>query len=141
MGSCNRVGPWIVGFGGFDWIWLVEEEKRKEEENSGFDMPMNDEFERGSGPKFTYNQLSRSTNNFAEEYKLGEGGFGGVYKGFLRELNSYVAVKRISKGSKQGIKEYASTVKIISRLRHRNLVQLIGWCQENSSLSMSSWKM
>ncbi|XAR53003.1 Non-specific serine/threonine protein kinase [Bertholletia excelsa] len=96
---------------------------------------MDSEFEMGSGPrKFSYNQLSRSTRNFAEEYKLGEGGFGGVYQGFSRELNSYVAVKRISKGSKQGIKEYASEVKIISRLRHRNLVQLIGWCHEKKEL-------
>ncbi|KAL7227539.1 hypothetical protein ACSBR1_022402 [Camellia fascicularis] len=62
--------------------------------------------------------------------KLGEGGFGGVYRGFLRESNLHVAVKRISKGSKQGIKEYISEVKIISRLRHRNLVQLLGWCHE-----------
>ncbi|GFS34524.1 concanavalin A-like lectin protein kinase family protein [Actinidia rufa] len=53
---------------------------------------------------------------------------------FLRDLNSYVAVKRISKGSKQGIKEYASEVRIISRLRHRNLVQLIGWCHEKKEL-------
>ncbi|KAL7236089.1 hypothetical protein ACSBR1_019372 [Camellia fascicularis] len=90
---------------------------------------------RQSGPKkFSYGQLSRATNNFVEEHKLGEGGFGGVYRGFLKELNSYVAIKRISKGSKQEIKEYASEVKIISWLRHRNLVQLIGWCHEKKEL-------
>ncbi|KAL6205783.1 hypothetical protein ACLB2K_023035 [Fragaria x ananassa] len=66
--------------------------------------------------------------------KLGEGGFGGVYRGFIKDLNTYVAVKRISKGSKQGIKEYAAEVRIIGRLRHRNLVQLIGWCHENGDL-------
>ncbi|GFS34523.1 concanavalin A-like lectin protein kinase family protein [Actinidia rufa] len=72
-------------------------------------MSMENEFETGSGPKkFSYGQLSSTTNNFSEEQKLGEGGFGGVYRDFLRDLNSYVAVKRISKGSKQGIKEYAS---------------------------------
>jgi serine/threonine protein kinase len=59
---------------------------------------------------------------FNDEEKLGQGGFGGVYRGFLRDSNSFVAVKRVSKGSKQGLKEYASEVKIISRLRHRNLV-------------------
>jgi serine/threonine protein kinase len=74
--------------------------------------------------------LARATNNFNDEEKLGQGGFGAVYKGILRESNSYIAVKRVSKGSKQGIKEYASEVKIISRLRHRNLVQLINWCHE-----------
>ncbi|XVE93580.1 hypothetical protein REPUB_Repub01dG0206900 [Reevesia pubescens] len=47
---------------------------------------------------------------------------------------TYVAVKRISKASKQGIKEYSSEVKIISRLRHKNLVKLVGWCQEKGEL-------
>ena len=78
--------------------------------------------------------MAHATNNFNDEEKLGQGGFGGVYKGFLREPNCFVAVKRVSKGSKQGMKEYASEVKIISRLRHKNLVQLIGWCHERGDL-------
>lgn len=53
-------------------------------------------------------------------------------KGF--NLDSYVAVTRISKGSKQGIIEYAWEVKIISQLRHRNLVKLIGWCHQEKKL-------
>ncbi|KAI8532467.1 hypothetical protein RHMOL_Rhmol11G0216600 [Rhododendron molle] len=55
-------------------------------------------------------------------------------RGFLSELNSHIAVKRISKGSKQRIKEYAMEVMIISRLRHRNLAQLIGWWHEKKKL-------
>ncbi|KAF3638998.1 putative methylmalonate-semialdehyde dehydrogenase [acylating], mitochondrial-like [Capsicum annuum] len=101
------------------------------------DLDMDDEFEKGTGPKrFSYGELVRATNNFAAGQKLGEGGFGDVYKGLLKESNSYIAVKRVSKGSKQGIKEYASEVKIISRLRHRNLVQLIGWCHEKGQLHL-----
>ncbi|CAH2042930.1 unnamed protein product [Thlaspi arvense] len=93
VGLCALVG--LIGFG----LW--KKRRGKEEETFGFDLSMNSEFERGSGPKkFSYNQLSRSTNYFAEECKLGGGGFGGICKGFLRELNFYVAVKRISKGSK-----------------------------------------
>jgi serine/threonine protein kinase len=99
------------------------------------DDDMDDEFEKGTGPKrFTYYELLRATNNFAEGGMLGEGGFGGVYKGLLSESNIEVAVKRVSKGSKQGKKEYISEVKIISRLRHKNLVQLIGWCHEQCEL-------
>ncbi|XP_057465184.1 L-type lectin-domain containing receptor kinase IX.1-like [Actinidia eriantha] len=130
VGSCALVGGLaLVGFG----LW--KRSRGKEEEEFGIVMSMENEFEMGSGPKkFSYGQLFRATNNFSEEQKLGEGGFGGVYRGFLRDLNSYVAVKRISKGSKQGIKEYASEVRIISRLRHRNLVQLIGWCHEKKEL-------
>ncbi|XP_024024086.1 L-type lectin-domain containing receptor kinase IX.1-like [Morus notabilis] len=94
---------------------------------------MDCEFEHDTGPKkFSYKELVKATKKFAEEGKLGEGGFGEVYKGYLSYLNLTVAVKRVSKRSKQGRKEYMSEVKIISRLRHRNLVQLIGWCHEIS---------
>ncbi|GMN19188.1 hypothetical protein TIFTF001_039744 [Ficus carica] len=106
----------------------ASEEIPEEEEN---EVSIDDEFEKGAGPKrFTYHELRLATNDFAEEGKLGEGGFGGVYRGLLRESNTEVAVKRISKASKQGKKEYISEVKIISLLRHRNLVQLIGWCHK-----------
>ncbi|XVF66329.1 hypothetical protein PTKIN_Ptkin10aG0026700 [Pterospermum kingtungense] len=99
------------------------------------DEEIDHEFEKGTGPKkFSYNELARATGNFNDAGKLGQGGFGGVYKGFLRDSSSYVAIKRVSSGSKQGIKEYASEVKIISRLRHRNLVQLLGWCHDKKEL-------
>ncbi|XP_042492862.1 L-type lectin-domain containing receptor kinase IX.1-like [Macadamia integrifolia] len=62
------------------------------------------------------------------------GRIGGVYKGFLSDLKMDVVVKRISKGSRQGIKEYASVLKIISQLPHRNLVQLVGWCHQRKEL-------
>ncbi|KAL7227559.1 hypothetical protein ACSBR1_022422 [Camellia fascicularis] len=116
---------------------LVLWKKRRAQEGEEFShaMSMDDEFDAGIGPKkFSYAELFRATNNFMDEQKLGEGGFGGIYKGFLRESNSYVAVKRISKGSKQEIKEYAFEVKITSRLRHRNLVQLLGWCHDKNEL-------
>ncbi|GKV19691.1 hypothetical protein SLEP1_g29918 [Rubroshorea leprosula] len=111
--------------------------KRKENEQDvlGFDVSFGDEFGNGMGPrKFSYNELAKATNNFADDEKLGEGGFGAVYKGVLRDSSTNVAVKRISRSSKQGIKEYASEVKIISRLRHKNLVKLIGWCHEKELL-------
>jgi hypothetical protein len=133
------VGACVLIVGGLGLVWLINRKKKLGrgggDEDLDFDLSMDDEFERGTGPKrFSYKELVRATNNFAGENKLGEGGFGGVYKGFLREMNFYVAVKRVSRGSKQGIKEYASEVKSISRLRHRNLVQLIGWCHEHKDL-------
>ncbi|KAM3310877.1 hypothetical protein ACQJBY_031510 [Aegilops geniculata] len=99
------------------------------------DDPLEDDFEKGTGPKrFRYGDLAAATSNFSDDKKLGEGGFGSVYKGYLKELKVEVAIKRVSKTSKQGRKEYISEVKIISRLRHRNLVQLIGWCHGGGEL-------
>ncbi|GMJ14482.1 hypothetical protein HRI_005117400 [Hibiscus trionum] len=109
--------------------------KESDDDRSVFDTLFNDEFGNGIGPrKFSLNELARATSDFSTENKLGEGGFGSVYRGFLRDLDTYIAVKRVSKASKQGIKEYASEVKIISRLRHKNLVKLIGWCHDRGEL-------
>ena len=120
---------------GLLWFFRWRERAGGNTEDLSDDYSMDDEFEKGTGPRrFTYRELLNATNNFAERGKLGEGGFGGVYKGLLSESNMEVAVKRVSKESKQGKKEYMSEVKIISRLRHRNLVQLIGWCHEQREL-------
>ncbi|KAL3515457.1 hypothetical protein ACH5RR_022359 [Cinchona calisaya] len=116
------------------YVMWKKKNKEKQEDYS-LDLFMDNEFEKGSGPKkFTFKELAFATNNFDEGEKLGEGGFGGVYKGFLKDENLHVAVKKVSRGSKQGPKEYASEVKIISQLRHRNLVQLIGWCHDKGEL-------
>ncbi|MBA0686909.1 hypothetical protein Goari_014477 [Gossypium aridum] len=92
---------------------------------------INDDLERGAGPRrFSYKDLVAATNNFSSERKLGEGGFGAVYKGYINELDRTIAVKKISEASRQGEKEYVTEVKVISQLRHRNLVQLIGFCHD-----------
>lgn len=137
------VGLIVGGFSvmGLLLILAVVIQKRREgEKMSSFSVVnsvLADEIGSGVGPipmKFSYKQLSRATTNFAETKKLGQGGFGSVYFGFLRELNLHVAIKRVSRTSNQGIKEYASEVKIISKLRHKNLVQLVGWCHEKNDL-------
>ncbi|KAI5333164.1 hypothetical protein L3X38_023294 [Prunus dulcis] len=134
------VGGCIILAGGLALVWFMFIFRKRKavgqsDENPVVNCLIDDEFEKGTGPrKFSYRDLARATNNFHEGEKLGEGGFGGVYRGFIKNLNSYVAIKRISNGSKQGLKEYASEVRIISRLRHRNLVQLMGWCHEKREL-------
>ncbi|XBI59471.1 hypothetical protein VPH35_040527 [Triticum aestivum] len=88
---------------------------------------MEEDFEKGTVPKrFCYSDLAMATDNFSNDKKLGQGCFGSVYKGFLKELDLHVAIKKVSKDSKQGRKEYASEVRVISRLHHKNLVELIG---------------
>ncbi|KAL1327053.1 hypothetical protein AAHE18_13G273700 [Arachis hypogaea] len=114
---------------------ILWKKSRGKKEDLTFDLTMDDEFQKGSGPKrFGYNELRSATNKFSDPNKLGQGGFGSVYKGYLKNSNTNVAIKKISRESSQGIKEYATEVKIISQLRHRNLVQLIGWCHRKNDL-------
>ncbi|KAL2926422.1 Cysteine-rich receptor-like protein kinase 25 [Bienertia sinuspersici] len=73
--------------------------------------------------------LQSATNSFSDENKLGEGGFGGVYKG--TKINGQdIAVKRLSKSSTQGIQEFKNEVLLVAKLQHRNLVRLLGFCLE-----------
>ncbi|KAK6933139.1 Legume lectin domain [Dillenia turbinata] len=82
------------------------------------------------GPhRFSYKELKKATKGFRDKELIGFGGFGKVYKGTLPNSNSHVAVKRISHESTQGLREFISEISSIGRLRHRNLVQLLGWCR------------
>ncbi|KAJ0982947.1 hypothetical protein J5N97_011202 [Dioscorea zingiberensis] len=78
-------------------------------------------------PLFDLSLIHEATNNFAPENKLGQGGFGPVYMGKLRD-GLEIAVKRLSKTSKQGIDEFKNEVMLIRKLQHRNLVRLLGCC-------------
>ncbi|KAJ8773729.1 hypothetical protein K2173_006379 [Erythroxylum novogranatense] len=73
--------------------------------------------------------ISVATNSFSLANKIGQGGFGTVYKGQLPD-GQQVAVKRLSKNSRQGIEEFINEVKLIAKLQHRNLVKLLGCCIE-----------
>lgn len=96
---------------------------------------MDGEFEIGNGPRrFSYSELSQATRGFSEDLKLGEGGFGSVYRGFFHDQRLHVAIKRVSKTSRQGRREFISEITIISRIRHRNLVHLVGWCHDADEL-------
>ncbi|KAK3430265.1 hypothetical protein EUGRSUZ_E01789, partial [Eucalyptus grandis] len=73
--------------------------------------------------------IRAATQNFSNECKLGEGGFGPVYKGTLAD-GKEIAVKRLSRTSGQGLIEFKNEVILIARLQHRNLVRLLGCCLE-----------
>lgn len=75
---------------------------------------------------FDFHMILAATNNFANENKLGEGGFGPVYKGKL--YKAQIAVKRLSKVSGQGLQEFKNELLLISKFQHRNLVRLLGCC-------------
>ncbi|PIA30447.1 hypothetical protein AQUCO_05500015v1 [Aquilegia coerulea] len=82
---------------------------------------------------FTLRQIKAATNNFAAENKIGEGGFGSVYKGLLAD-GTLIAVKQLSSKSKQGNREFVNEIGMISALQHPNLVKLYGCCIEGNQL-------
>ncbi|KAF4398466.1 hypothetical protein G4B88_025445 [Cannabis sativa] len=87
------------------------------------------------GPvNFKYNDLKHATKNFSEQNKLGEGGFGDVYKGSLKN-GKIVAVKKLAIGkTERGKADFDSEVRLISNVHHRNLVRLLGCCNSGPQL-------
>ncbi|KAF5478775.1 hypothetical protein F2P56_005307 [Juglans regia] len=80
-------------------------------------------------PLFSFSSVATATDNFSAGYKLGEGGFGPVYKGVLAK-GGEVAVKRLSRRSGQGWEELKNEAMLIAELQHKNLVKLLGCCIE-----------
>eukprot|EP01018_Ginkgo_biloba_P001912 Gb_17682 [translate_table: standard] len=80
---------------------------------------------------FTYEDLATATNGFSQANLLGQGGFGYVYKGILPD-GQVIAVKQLKIGGSQGEREFQAEVEIISRVHHRHLVSLVGYCISGS---------
>ncbi|KAM2777838.1 hypothetical protein PS2_010129 [Malus domestica] len=78
---------------------------------------------------FTSKEMKVATQNFDTSMQLGRGGYGKVYKGILSD-NTAVAIKRAEEGSLQGQKEFLTEIELLSRVHHRNLVSLVGYCDE-----------
>lgn len=76
---------------------------------------------------FTYEELARATDGFSDANLLGQGGFGYVHRGILPN-GKEVAVKQLKAGSGQGEREFQAEVEIISRVHHKHLVSLVGYC-------------
>ncbi|XP_052203600.1 cysteine-rich receptor-like protein kinase 25 isoform X1 [Diospyros lotus] len=79
--------------------------------------------------QYSLASIQAATNNFSDDNKVGEGGFGDVYKGILPN-GQEVAVKRLSRNSGQGAVEFKNEVVLVAKLQHRNLVRLLGFCLE-----------
>ncbi|VAH86783.1 unnamed protein product [Triticum turgidum subsp. durum] len=78
---------------------------------------------------FTFEELSNCTNDFSESALIGQGGYGKVYRGVLAD-GKVAAIKRAQEGSLQGSREFFTEIELLSRLHHRNLVSLLGYCDE-----------
>uniref|UniRef100_A0A0D3BZ23 Protein kinase domain-containing protein n=1 Tax=Brassica oleracea var. oleracea TaxID=109376 RepID=A0A0D3BZ23_BRAOL len=77
---------------------------------------------------YTFRELAAATNSFKQEFLIGEGGFGRVYKGKLEKTGQVVAVKQLDKNRLQGNREFLLEISALSTLNHPNLVDLIGYC-------------
>ncbi|KAM7498587.1 hypothetical protein LguiA_023001 [Lonicera macranthoides] len=107
---------WMKGC--FGWRDLEDKELRALELQTGY---------------FSLRQIKTATGNFDPKNKIGEGGFGPVYKGVLSD-GAVIAVKQLSAKSKQGNREFVNEIGMISALQHPNLVKLFGCCIEGNQL-------
>ncbi|XP_062183079.1 cysteine-rich receptor-like protein kinase 10 isoform X1 [Phragmites australis] len=92
----------------------------------------------GRSSEFTFydfSQVLESTNNFSEENKLGQGGFGPVYKGRFPD-GLEIAVKRLASHSGQGFTEFKNEIQLIAKLQHTNLVRLLGCCSQGEEKTL-----
>ncbi|XP_031120537.1 probable leucine-rich repeat receptor-like serine/threonine-protein kinase At3g14840 isoform X1 [Ipomoea triloba] len=106
------------------WMIYTRNKTSREKELQGLDLRTG---------RFTFKQIKAATNNFASANKIGEGGFGPVYKGTLLD-GTVIAVKQLSSKSKQGNREFLNEISMISCLEHPNLVKLHGCCVEGKQL-------
>ncbi|KAF8413213.1 hypothetical protein HHK36_001189 [Tetracentron sinense] len=85
------------------------------------------------GLKIPFADIQSATNNFDKNLVIGSGGFGRVYRGVLRD-NTNIAVKRGVPGSRQGLPEFQTEIMVLTKIRHRHLVSLVGYCEEQSEM-------
>ncbi|KAL4577877.1 hypothetical protein LXL04_013992 [Taraxacum kok-saghyz] len=134
-GSSNKgaiIGGVVGGVGGLMilliliLLWYRRSRKRTSPGNSLYGAT------ELQGPMtYSYNDLKKATKDFREENKLGEGGFGDVYKGTVKGGN-IVAVKKLAIGSAKD--NFDSEVRVISNVHHRNLIRLLGCCSKGPEL-------
>ncbi|KAG4973551.1 hypothetical protein AAZX31_11G087300 [Glycine max] len=120
----------LIVAGVVGWVcWLKKKKRGNESQILGTlkSLP-------GTPREFRYQELKKATNKFDEKHKLGQGGYGVVYRGTLPKENLEVAVKMFSRDKMKSTDDFLAELTIINRLRHKNLVRLLGWCHRNGVL-------
>ncbi|KAK2434614.1 G-type lectin S-receptor serine/threonine-protein kinase [Trifolium repens] len=108
-------------------IYVIYRVRRRIAEKSKTENNIEKHLEDIDLPLFDLQTIAGATSNFSLNNKIGQGGFGSVYKGKLAD-GQEIAVKKLSTNSGQGITEFLTEVKLIAKLQHRNLVKLLGCC-------------
>lgn len=112
----------LIVAGVVGWVcWLKKKKRGNESQILGTlkSLP-------GTPREFRYQELKKATNKFDEKHKLGQGGYGVVYRGTLPKENLEVAVKMFSRDKMKSTDDFLAELTIINRLRHKNLVRLLG---------------
>ncbi|XVF71473.1 hypothetical protein PTKIN_Ptkin12aG0040300 [Pterospermum kingtungense] len=119
----------LLGIGGLTYYWYKKWRARSDPNILGAlkSLP-------GTPREFRFRDLKKATNNFDDKHKLGQGGFGVVYRGLLQKENLEIAVKKFSRDNIKGKDDFLAELTIINRLRHKHLVRLLGWCHKNGML-------
>ncbi|GLT31293.1 hypothetical protein SLA2020_060390 [Shorea laevis] len=110
------------------FFWWRKSKKRRQPVD---EIEDEDEDDNAEALQFDFNTIRIATDNFSSMNKLGEGGFGAVYKGTLQSGKD-IAVKRLSTNSVQGELQFKNEVRLLARLQHRNLVRLLGFCLDGN---------
>ncbi|KAH1048666.1 hypothetical protein J1N35_039450 [Gossypium stocksii] len=103
--------------------WVLKRRARKKYNTNGYDITTTESLQ------YDFATIEAATVKFSDANKLGEGGFGEVYKGIISNQQE-IAVKRLSRGSGQGTEEFKNEAVLVAKLQHRNLVRLLGFCLE-----------
>ncbi|KAB2636862.1 G-type lectin S-receptor-like serine/threonine-protein kinase [Pyrus ussuriensis x Pyrus communis] len=119
------IGLLIMGLTLLFYVW-----KKQHQKGGKLGRNQNEDLEL---PLFDLMTVVSATGNFSIENKLGEGGFGSVFKGTMED-GQEIAVKRLSKSSRQGLDEFKNEVTHIAKLQHRNLVKLLGCCIQEDEM-------
>ncbi|XP_015164532.1 cysteine-rich receptor-like protein kinase 10 [Solanum tuberosum] len=112
-------------------IFVIIMKKQKRKLVNKIQSTLGDDISTAESLQYEFSTIRAATNNFSNDTKLGEGGFGPVYKGTLQNGQD-VAVKRLSADSGQGELEFKNEVLLVARLQHRNLVRLKGFCLDGT---------
>ncbi|XP_016201350.1 probable L-type lectin-domain containing receptor kinase S.5 [Arachis ipaensis] len=125
----------VIGVGGvgvFLWCCVL---RKKSDNGSNSEIMGALKSLPGTPREFKFQELKKATNNFDEKNnKLGQGGFGVVYRGTLPMEKLQVAVKMFSRDKMKSTDDFLAELTIINRLRHKHLVKLLGWCHKNGVL-------
>ncbi|CAM0943319.1 unnamed protein product [Alopecurus aequalis] len=152
VGIVSVVGVVVVAALLAGWLWFRRQNKTQGDIEARI-TPSTARADMGESPPacnlvvhvprpFTYAELTDATGNFAAERMLGHGAFGAVYKGTLPAIEGNVAIKVIlDTSTAEAQKGFDNEIKIMTQLNHRNIVRLLGWCNEDNNLLLVYEKM